>query len=97
MHVDEAVVVKVAELANLRLTPQELSETADQLSRIIGYVQTLTELDDYDLGDWRPDTEREACPVRPDDIQPSLPAEIVMKESPEHVGTAFQVPRILES
>jgi aspartyl-tRNA(Asn)/glutamyl-tRNA(Gln) amidotransferase subunit C len=96
MKVDKALVKHVAELANLALTDDEVVHYEKQLGRILDHVAQLSELKDALGADWRGDTKGDPTPERPDIARPSLSPEEAMAEAPRKVGTAFQVPRIIE-
>lgn len=96
VQVDKKLVQHVASLANLELTEDELNHYENQLGKVLGYIAQLAEMPD-DLGnDFRADTLGGATPERPDVQKPSLPAEEALAEAPKKLGTAFQVPRIIE-
>ena len=84
-------VIKVAKLAKLKLSTQELTYYQGQLEKIVGYIQILETLN------LEPTPEIFAeLPERKDEIIVSLPAEELLKSAPDKVGSAIRVPRILE-
>lgn len=92
MNVDATLVRHIASLANLQLTEEELKHYETQLGNILGYVAQLNELK---VGT-EPTYSTAATPERDDKVVTSLKVERVMAEAPQKVGTAFQVPRILD-
>ncbi len=91
-------VERVAELAHLKLRPEETARMLTDLNAILDYVAELNELDTSgveplaqvnELGDFvsRP---------RPDVREPSLPRTVVMPEAPETDGAFFKVPKVIE-
>jgi aspartyl-tRNA(Asn)/glutamyl-tRNA(Gln) amidotransferase subunit C len=97
VKIDASLVQHVANLANLALTPEEVSYYEVQLTKVLGYVAVLDGMPEGGLpSDWRSDTLGGAMPERPDAPAPSLPAEEALAAAPQRAGTAFQVPRIIE-
>lgn len=85
----------VARLAHLQLSPEEITYYQGQLGRILAYAQELETLKPQQpqasQGDLNSAYERE------DKMEPSLAAEDIMAGAPRPAGTAFQVPRFVES
>jgi len=86
----------VAMLARLRFDEDQKAGMAEQLSRIVEYVEKLNELD---TGDVSPMAH--AVPLRnvlrDDEVRPSLDPEEALRNAPDREGDFFRVPRILES
>jgi aspartyl-tRNA(Asn)/glutamyl-tRNA(Gln) amidotransferase subunit C len=85
----------VADLARLRLSDEQLSWYQGQLSRIVSYVERLDQLDDRlanmaDGPDGLPALERE------DKVRADFDVDLALNQAPKTVGTAFQVPKIIE-
>jgi aspartyl-tRNA(Asn)/glutamyl-tRNA(Gln) amidotransferase subunit C len=94
--IDRKLVLHVANLANLSLTDEEVGFYQAQLSRIVDYIAQIDRMPD-DLGDaWRGDVLGGPAPERDDVVLPSLAPDEVVASAPRKVGTAFQVPRIIE-
>ena len=97
MKIDAALVKHVASLANLALTPEDVAYYETQLSKVLGYVALLDQVPTGGLpDDWRNDTEGPPTPERADVMVASLPSEDALAAAPQRLGTAFQVPRIIE-
>lgn len=85
---------KVALLARLLLTEEEVAEMATQLSRILDYMQILRSVDTSQV-------EPMAHPLelvnvfREDELRPSLPREEALKNAPKHDGQCYLVPAVL--
>ena len=86
---------KVAALARLSLTPDEERKYLEQLSAILGAVEQLNELDTSNVEPTSHATLAGGA-LRPDAVEPSLPAELGLKNAPARVGSSFAVPRIIE-
>ncbi|MGE5586212.1 MAG: Asp-tRNA(Asn)/Glu-tRNA(Gln) amidotransferase subunit GatC [Bacillota bacterium] len=96
MKITIADVDHVAMLARLRFDEDEKAGMAEQLSRIVEYVEKLNELD---TGDVSPMAH--AVPLRnvlrDDEVRVSLDPEEALRNAPDREGDFFRVPRILES
>lgn len=87
-------VEKVALLARLRLTDDELARMTEQLSQIVGYVEQLGELDTETV-----QPLSHPLPVanvfRDDELRPSLPREEMLAAAPHSDGECYLVPAVL--
>jgi len=92
LTVDE--VARLAELARIDLTTEELEHFAPQLDVILDAVAAVSELARADV----PPTSH-ALPLtnvfRADEVQPSLPTQAVLAAAPASEQDRFRVPRIL--
>jgi len=88
-------VLKVASLARLTLTEAEIDEYGRQLTDILGYVETLNELDLQDA-EPMPHAVDERNVFRADERAASLPREQALSNAPKTDGQYFLVPQILE-
>src|SRR5690349_2649993 len=95
-QVDKQLVQHVAALANLELTEDELNHYENQLGKVLDYIAQLAEMPDELGNNFRSDTLGGATPERSDEVLASLPADEALAEAPKKLGTAFQVPRIIE-
>ncbi len=89
-------VEKVAGLARLKLTEEEISEMADKLCQVISYV---TVLDEVDVSNVEPmaHVADVANIFREDAVRESLPREAALDNAPKSDGKYFLVPQILEN
>lgn len=94
MALTPADVGRLAELARISLTPEELAHLAPQLEVILESVAQVAQVATADV----PPTSH-ALPLvnvfRPDEVTPSLPVEAVIAGAPAAQDNRFQVPRIL--
>jgi len=95
-RIDRSTVEKVASLAHLKLSEEELAYYELQLDRVLDYMQQLDSAEDALPSDWRADLASPVTPERTDEAHPSLVIEKVLASAPKVAGTAFVVPRILE-
>lgn len=93
---DRKTVEKIAQLAHLKLSEEELLHYEKQLSVILDYMQVIQQAQVKLPEGWRSDTEQMNLSERVDQAEHSQVMEKVLKCAPKTVGTAFQVPRILE-
>jgi len=91
---------RVAELANLELTPEESGRMLEDLNAILDYVAELNELDTAGVAPLAQVSELAdtagANVLRPDAVLPSLDRDTVMREAPESDGVFFKVPKVIE-
>ena len=88
-------VQKVASLARLSLSDDELRSAGEQLSTILDYVRLLDEVDTTNVAPLPHPVPAENV-FRDDRIVPSLPREAALANAPKSDGQFFIVPRILE-
>jgi len=93
-------VERVAELAHLKLTPDETQGMLHDLNAILNYVAQLNELDMDSVVPLAQVSELQgsgaASTLRGDATQPSLDRAVVMREAPETSGVFFKVPKVIE-
>jgi aspartyl-tRNA(Asn)/glutamyl-tRNA(Gln) amidotransferase subunit C len=93
LTVDE--VRHIAHLARLRLTAEEESRYAEQLSAVLDYAARLQELDTTQISPTASVSPFNA-PLRPDESRPSPPRERILANAPEQEEGMFRVPPVLE-
>ncbi|MFG0333346.1 MAG: Asp-tRNA(Asn)/Glu-tRNA(Gln) amidotransferase subunit GatC [Maioricimonas sp. JB049] len=86
---------KVARLARLKLTDEELQRLAPQLSDVLKYIDILSEVDTDDVEPMAHAIEVHNV-LRPDEAGPSLPREQALANAPNSDGRYFLVPQIIE-
>ncbi|HEY3037360.1 MAG TPA: Asp-tRNA(Asn)/Glu-tRNA(Gln) amidotransferase subunit GatC [Pyrinomonadaceae bacterium] len=98
MPITESDVEKVAQLAHLEITPDELKIFAPQMAEIVEYVEQLNALDTRQvepaLGGLTPEGEATDS-AREDDVAPSLGQKAALAEAPDAASGYFRVPKIL--
>lgn len=88
-------VLRIAELARLELTADEVDLFTRQLADILTYVTQIQSLDTTGVA---PTSHVIQRPVeRADDVRPSLPREAALANAPEAAPEAglFKVPRVI--
>jgi len=85
---------ELALLARLALSDQEIARMTGDLGAILTYVDALRELDTTGI---EPMTHAVPfdCPLRDDQVAPSLPVDEALANAPRREGSFFQVPRIV--
>jgi aspartyl-tRNA(Asn)/glutamyl-tRNA(Gln) amidotransferase subunit C len=90
----EIDIAKVARLARLALSDNELAEYGAQLVDILEHAERVGSMPTEGV----PPTSH-PLPMtnafRPDDVRPSLDREEVLEQAPDREGEFFRVPRIL--
>ncbi len=85
----------VAHLARLSLTAAEEQQMAEQLGRVLGYIEKLKEVDVEGI-----EPTAHAFPLvnvtRVDESRPSLSHEDAMRNAPAQANGLFIVPKIVE-
>lgn len=91
-------VERVAELAHLKLTPDETGHMLKDLNAILDYVAELNELDTAGVEPLSHVSELSAVSGEPraDILRPSLERAAVTPEAPDTDGTFFRVPKVIE-
>lgn len=98
MPITEADVAKIAALAHLEITEQELHGFTPQLAGIVAYVEQLNELDTSDVepaaGGLTPEGEMTDT-SRDDEVASCLGQELALAEAPDASHGYFRVPKVL--
>ncbi len=93
-------VERVAELANVELTPDETASMLHDLNAILEHVAELNELDTSGVEPLAQVNELKGAGgggvPRPDERQASLDRAAVMAEAPETDQAFFKVPKVIE-
>jgi aspartyl-tRNA(Asn)/glutamyl-tRNA(Gln) amidotransferase subunit C len=92
-------VERVAELAHLKLRPDETGAMLHDLNAILDYVAELNELDTSGVEPLAQVTElldAASGGLREDVLTPSLDRATVMAEATETNGVFFKVPKVIE-
>ena len=95
MEITDKLVAYVAELAHLKLDDAQRQQAADDLARMIGYVDKLGELDTDGV-----EPMSHAFPVtnvfREDEVRESMEREQVLANAPAVKDGCFLVPKTVE-
>ncbi|HHL33993.1 MAG TPA: Asp-tRNA(Asn)/Glu-tRNA(Gln) amidotransferase subunit GatC [Desulfobulbaceae bacterium] len=94
MKINKENVKRVARLARLDLSEDEIATMTRQLDTILQYVAKLDELDTKDIA-ITTHPQNAANTFRNDEVCPSLPRDKALAASPLQNGEAFVVPRVI--
>lgn len=91
-------VKKVATLAHLEITEEEVALYTPQMAEIVKYIEQLNELDTADiepmLGGLTDEGEA-TITTREDAVRESLGQKAALEQAPTSVAGHFQVPKVL--
>ena len=91
---DSIDVTYVADLARLRLSPEEIAIFQKQLGDVLGYVSQLAEVDVSHVSLLGAADLKNR--LRKDDLQPSLPVNEALANAPKQDNNLFVVPKMVE-
>ena len=98
MPITEDDIRKIATLAHLEITDEELHTLAPQIASIVSYVEQLNELDtsrvEPAIGGLTPEGARTAA-TREDATRPSLGQAPALEQAPDPAHGHFRVPKVL--
>ncbi len=104
MKISREDVMRVAELAHLGLTPEEIETYRGQLDGILSYIDKLKELDITNVQPMAQVIYTPATPgvggshpeLREDIVRPCAFGDAVLSEAPDAAKPFFRVPRVIE-
>ena len=98
MNLTEKEVRYVADLANLRLSDEEVHRMSDDLGHILTHIEQLNELDTRETAPMAQVLieEDETAPLREDIPHASLTNQEALANAPVSGGGYFKVPRVIE-
>jgi aspartyl-tRNA(Asn)/glutamyl-tRNA(Gln) amidotransferase subunit C len=104
MKISREDVLRVAELAHLGLSPQEVETYRNQLDRILSYIDKLNELDITNVEPMAQVTYSDAAPgathdhpeLREDVLLPCTVAEPILASAPDAAKPFFRVPKVID-
>src|SRR2546430_11972823 len=98
MPITESDIQKIAALAHLEITDEELRTLAPQVASIVAYVEQLNALDtsavEPSTGGLTPEGE-ETDSSRNDAVQPCLGQQVALDQAPDPASGHFRVPKVL--
>lgn len=86
---------RIAQLARLKLTAEEESRLADELSRILGYIDSLGKVETTGIEPMAHASEIVNA-LREDRVTNAPDTDALLANAPATDATFFQVPKILE-
>jgi len=95
MSVTREDVRHIAALARLRFGEEEEGRMADELSRILGYVEQLRGLDTEGVPPMTHVLGLENV-LRPDEVAPRIAREDALRNAPDADGEHVRVPKVID-
>ena len=96
MTVSVQDVERVAELANLALTSDEMAGMLRDLNSVLDYFAELNQLDTTRVPPMLQAMEAAGLHLRSDEVAPSLDRAAVLACAPDTDGVFFRVPKVIE-
>ena len=95
MKVDEALVRRIAHLARIRVSDEDVAHLKGELSSILGFVEQLEEVDTDDVAPMAGVADR-CMRMRADEVTDGGYAEDIVKNAPVRDEHYFMVPKVVE-
>ena len=96
MLIDEKITLKIASLAKLELTEQEIKEYSKYLTNILKWMEELKEVDVSNVQPVTSVTKNELYEREDNVYENSVEQEKLLLNAPEKVGEYFTVPKVIE-
>lgn len=94
MKLSPEEVKKIAHLARLSISDDEVKKFGGQLSSILEYIEKLNELD-TDQVEPTAYTSTQGTPMREDEAVASQARELILEHAPDREDTLFKVPKVI--
>ncbi len=95
MSLDKETVRKVASLAHIKMTDEELDKYGPQLNNIVGFIEQLSEVD-TDNVEPLPSPVDIPLKLRKDEVTDGGYPEDVLANAPEALESFYVVPKVIE-
>ena len=96
MLIDEKITLKIASLAKLELTDQEIKEYSKDLTNILKWMEELKEVDVSNVQPITSVTKNELYEREDNAYKYTVEQEKILLNAPEKVGEYFTVPKVIE-
>ena len=96
MFIDEKITLKIASLAKLELTDQEVKEYSKDLTNILKWMEELKEVDVSNVEPVTSVTKNELYEREDITSKNTVEQEKILLNAPEKVGEYFTVPKVIE-
>ena len=96
MLIDEKITLKIASLAKLELTEQEIKEYSKDLTNILKWMEELKEVDVSNVQPVTSVTKNELYEREDSPYKNTVEQEKILLNAPEKVGEYFTVPKVIE-
>jgi len=91
---DEETVEHISNLVNIKLSEEEVTLFAEQLSGVLGYFKKIDEVDTRDVEPTFHALDLKNI-VREDQVSPSLSNRVALENAPRKENGLFKTPKIL--
>ena len=96
MLIDEKITLKIASLAKIELTDQEIKEYSKDLTNILKWMEELKEVDVSNVQPVTSVTKNELYEREDNAYTNKVEQEKILSNAPEKVGSYFTVPKVIE-
>ena len=96
MLIDEKITLKIASLAKLELTDQEIEEYSKDLTNILKWMEELKEVDVSNVKPVTSVIKNELHEREDIAMDNTVEQEKILSNAPEKVGEYFTVPKVIE-
>ena len=96
MLIDEKITLKIASLAKLELTEQEIKEYSKDLTNILKWMEELKEVDVSNVQPVTSVTKNNLYEREDIAYKNTVEQEKILLNAPEKVGKYFTVPKVIE-
>ena len=93
--IDKKEIKKIAALAKIDISDDEMGNYSEQISKILEYMSTLDEVDTSNIEEFSIQLLNDDQNIREDDPGESLDRDDIMKLAPNSDGVYFKVPKII--
>ena len=87
---------KIASLAKINISDDELDNYSGQISKILEYMSTLNNVDTSKVDEFSNQLLDNKQSLREDDIEQSLDRDEILKLAPDSDGVYFKVPKVID-
>ena len=95
MSVDTKTVAKIANLARIKMGEDKLAPMADELNKILAWVEQLDEVDTDNVAPMTSVVDSK-LPWRKDEVNDGEKSEAILKNAPATEYGYFAVPKVIE-
>ncbi|MCZ6766867.1 MAG: Asp-tRNA(Asn)/Glu-tRNA(Gln) amidotransferase subunit GatC [bacterium] len=96
MKIDKNMIQHLEVLSRIDLSPDEEVELADQLGRIVEYVEQLQEVETEGIPPTNSVVPDGRTQLRSDEPGPSLDRDVILAEAPDAEKGFFKVPKVVD-
>ena len=87
---------KIASLAKINISDDELDNYSGQISKILEYMSTLNNVDTSQVDEFSNQLFNNKQLLREDSVEESLERDEILKLAPDSDGVYFKVPKVIQ-